>query len=84
MRSVSLKIADPILEKIDMHLERHHFTTRTEFIRDALREKLEKLEKQRFDEELRTFFRENKQELKQEVAGMSKDVFHELEQRFGR
>lgn len=45
MESISLKLEDNILTEIDKMLARHRYSTRTEFIRDAIREKLSDLEK---------------------------------------
>ena len=85
MKTVSLKIADPILEDIDSFLEEHYFSTRTEFIREAIRDKIQVLENKRFESEMRKFFRENKsQMLKKQFLEAHGDVFQELEQRFGQ
>lgn len=85
MKTVSLKIADTILEDIDSFLEEHYFSTRTEFIREAIRDKIQVLESQRFEQEMRKFFRENKsQMLKKQFLEAHGDVFQELEQRFGQ
>ena len=46
MEIVSLKMEDGILQEIDQQLIKHRYTTRTEFIRDAIREKLSELEQQ--------------------------------------
>ena len=44
MKTISLKLEDKILEKIQEVMKEHHYTTQTEFIREALREKLRRLE----------------------------------------
>ena len=46
METISLKMEDNILKEIDQKVKNHRFSTRTEFIRDAIREKLSELEKQ--------------------------------------
>jgi metal-responsive CopG/Arc/MetJ family transcriptional regulator len=46
METVSLKMEDNLLSEIDQKLEKHRYSTRTEFIRDAIREKLSELEKE--------------------------------------
>ncbi len=84
MRTVSLKMADSILDRIDAHLERHNFTTRTEFIREAIRDKLQELESDRFESEIRKYFRHHSTELGKEINDIESDVFRELENRFGR
>ncbi len=45
MQAITIKMEDRVLEEIDQKLEHHRYSTRTEFIRDAIREKLSELEK---------------------------------------
>ncbi len=45
MDAISLKIEGNLLAEIDKTLSKHRYSTRTEFIRDAIREKLSELEK---------------------------------------
>lgn len=47
MESISLKLEPEILKEIDENLVKHRYSTRTEFIRDAIREKLSDLEKEK-------------------------------------
>lgn len=42
---ISLKLEDELLKEIDQKLAYNRYSTRTEFIRDAIREKLSDLEK---------------------------------------
>ena len=46
METISLKLEEGILKEIDEKLAKHRYSTRTEFIRDAIREKLTDLEKE--------------------------------------
>ena len=46
MEAISLKLEDELLKEIDSILKKHRYSTRTEFIRDAIREKLSELEKE--------------------------------------
>ena len=46
MQAISIKMEDRLLEELDQKLEEHRYSTRTEFIRDAIREKLSELEKE--------------------------------------
>ena len=52
MEIISLKMEDGILQEIDQQLIKHRYSTRTEFIRDAIREKLSELEQQEVLKEL--------------------------------
>ncbi len=45
MEMISLKLEDELLKEIDQKLAYNRYSTRTEFIRDAIREKLSDLEK---------------------------------------
>jgi Arc/MetJ-type ribon-helix-helix transcriptional regulator len=91
MQTISLKIADPILIRIDDQLEKFNYTTRSEFIRDAIRDKLDALENQRFEHEVRSYLnkpaknvvvadphKSNEDELKK----AKEDIFVELERKF--
>jgi metal-responsive CopG/Arc/MetJ family transcriptional regulator len=46
MEIISLKLEPKLLDEIDNKLSEHRYSTRTEFIRDAIREKLSDLEKE--------------------------------------
>lgn len=43
MEIISLKVDETMLHNMDNIIRDHNFSTRTEFIRDAIREKLEEL-----------------------------------------
>lgn len=45
MEIVTIKFQEDILKKIDESITKHNFNSRTEFIREAVRDKLEKLSK---------------------------------------
>lgn len=45
MESISLKLEENLLKEIDRNLVKNRYSTRTEFIRDAIRNKLSDLEK---------------------------------------
>ena len=84
MKTVCLKMAEGVLEKIDSNLELYNFSTRTEFIREAIRDKLQQLESQHFEAEMRKFFHQKrKQGISAESEDVNHDVFKELERRFG-
>jgi len=46
VETVSLKMENELLQEIDSKIKGHRYSTRTEFIRDAIREKLSDLEKE--------------------------------------
>ena len=46
METISLKLESNLLKEMDDNLVKHRYSTRTEFIRDAIRQKLSELEKE--------------------------------------
>ncbi len=46
MEVVSVKFQEDVLKKIDKSIELHNFNSRTEFIREAVRDKLENLSRE--------------------------------------
>ena len=46
MESVSVKFQEDILKRMDTSIAEHNFNSRTEFIREAVRDKLEGLSKE--------------------------------------
>ena len=92
MMSLSMKMAENIVMRIDESMKKHNYTTRSEFIRDAIREKLESLENQKFESEIRAYLNNSpknsevkKLPLEQltEIEKAKADVFLELERKFG-
>jgi metal-responsive CopG/Arc/MetJ family transcriptional regulator len=55
MEIITFKLQGDILREIDDILRPLHFSNRTEFIREAVREKLNKIEKDLFLDELEKF-----------------------------
>jgi metal-responsive CopG/Arc/MetJ family transcriptional regulator len=43
METISLKLDGDMLKNVDRSLKKHNFSTRTEFIREAIRDKLKNL-----------------------------------------
>lgn len=46
MEAVSLKLEDEFLRDIETTMKKHRYTTKTEFIREAIRDKIRDLEKE--------------------------------------
>ena len=46
MEAISLKLDDEFLHDIEQFMKRHRYTTKTEFIREAIRDKIRDLEKE--------------------------------------
>ena len=43
METICIKLDKKLLEKIDEYVKKYHYTTRSEFMRAAIREKIKKL-----------------------------------------
>ena len=87
MEIVSVKFQEDVLKRIDEKIEHHNFNSRTEFIREAVRDKLADLHK----EELVNAFLKYKgksavkttdEENKKVKESASKELIAELEKRF--
>ena len=48
MDAVSIKFEDDFLHNVEKAMKKHNYTTKTEFIREAVRDKLDELEKREF------------------------------------
>jgi metal-responsive CopG/Arc/MetJ family transcriptional regulator len=87
MESISVKFQENILKKIDKNISKHNFNSRTEFIRDAVRDKLSTLNKEDLIKELMKFrgkasqktTDEERKKIKEKV---SRELMEELETRF--
>ncbi|MDP2750100.1 MAG: ribbon-helix-helix domain-containing protein [Nanoarchaeota archaeon] len=51
MEVVSVKFQENVLKKIDGSINKHNFNSRTEFIREAVRDKLEELNREELIQE---------------------------------
>jgi metal-responsive CopG/Arc/MetJ family transcriptional regulator len=51
MQSISVKFTEEVIKKVDSSIKEFNYNSRTEFIRDAIRFKLEDLEKKKLVEE---------------------------------
>jgi len=90
MQTISLKIADQTVTRINEALEKHNYSTKSEFIRDAIRDKLNALENQKFETEIRDYLNKttknrevvNKESPAAELEKAKNDIFLELEHKF--
>ena len=87
METVSVKFQEDILKKIDTSISQHNFNSRTEFIRDAVRDKLAELSKEDLMEEFLKFRGKAKKKTTYEENRktrniVSKKLMSELDKRF--
>jgi metal-responsive CopG/Arc/MetJ family transcriptional regulator len=87
MESVTVKFQEAVLKKIDESISEHNFNSRTEFIREAVRDKLTDLSKEDLVKEFlkfkgkakkKTTYEENRETRK----AVSKELMSELDKRF--
>lgn len=66
MENVSLKMEGNFLNAIEKVMKKHHFMTKTEFIREAIRDKIRRLEEKEIleDEDMMSQIRESKKNIK--------------------
>lgn len=55
MEAVCVKLDDKILKNIELSIKNNNYSTKTDFIREAIRDKLRELEKDRAIHELKKF-----------------------------
>lgn len=55
MEAISLKLDESMLNHMDKTLQENNFSTRTEFIRDAIRDKLDGLKREKLIDEFMKF-----------------------------
>ncbi|MFH2028958.1 MAG: ribbon-helix-helix domain-containing protein [Nanoarchaeota archaeon] len=87
METVSVKFQEDILKKIDTSISQHNFNSRTEFIRDAVRDKLSELSRDELIEEFMKFKGKAKkkttdEDLKKIRAEVSQELMEELDKKF--
>ena len=82
METISLKLENGLLDEIDRKLHKYRYSTRTEFIRDAIREKLSDLEKNELLKTMATLRGASKKRTTDERLHEAREkAFHLLERR---
>ena len=83
MEAISLRLDNDILSEIDQKLRKNRYTTRTEFIRDAIREKLSELEKEEILKNLAKLKGSSKRKTSdEELHSSGEKAFAMLERKF--
>lgn len=79
MEIITLKLDETMLHNMDTSLKKHNFSTRTEFIRDAIREKLEELNREELMDEFLKFKGKSKKHVSdKELKKIREDVFDQI------
>lgn len=87
METVSVKFQEDVLKKIDTNISQHNFNSRTEFIREAVRDKLADLSKEDLMEKFLKFRGKAKKKTTYEENRKTRDIISnelmaELDKRF--
>ena len=83
MQAITIKMEDRLLEELDQKLEEYRYSTRTEFIRDAIREKLSELEKEEVLKTLSMLKGSSKRKTSDDQLHAARDkAFEMLEKKF--
>jgi metal-responsive CopG/Arc/MetJ family transcriptional regulator len=87
METVSVKFQEDVLKKVDDKIAKHNFNSRTEFIREAVRDKLKELTKEELMREVMKFYGKGKRKTSSEEelrikAEAGNELREELERRF--
>ena len=84
METISLKLENELLHEIDSKLVKNRYSTRTEFIRDAIREKLSELEKEELLRAVAKSKGASKHKTTDEQLHKAREIaFSKLEKKFG-
>ena len=84
METISLKLDENMLHNLDTTLQKHNFSTRTEFIRDAIREKLKELTREDLMKEFLQFKGKSKKKVSDsELKQIREDIFEEIGKKKG-
>jgi len=83
MQAISLKLDKGMLKEIDEKLSKHRYSTRTEFIRDAIRIRLSDLEKEEMIRKVAKLRGISKRRTTdEELHRVREEVVRELENKF--
>ena len=87
MESVTVKFQEDILKRVDKSITDHNFNSRTEFIREAVRDKLTSLNRQDLIQEFLKFKGKAKRKTTDEEnrktrEEVSKELMDELDKKF--
>ena len=83
MEMLSVKVERRLLKEIDGNLLKHRYTTRSEFVRDAIRDKLTELEKKKLlDHVDKIFGSSNHKTTDEQLHKAREKAFEILESKF--
>ena len=84
MEAISLKVEEDFLKDIEGTMKKHRYTTKTEFIREAIRDKVRQLEKEEMLLKIRKLYGSSKRKTTDKQIHKAREkAFRELEKEYG-
>lgn len=84
MEAICVKLDKQLLRNIDENMKECHYTTRTDFVREAIRDKLRELEKEKAIKKLEQYFGSAKMKISdEEHEKIREKVAREYAKKFG-
>ena len=83
MENISLRLETKFIRELESFIKKHNYMTKTEFIREAMRDKIKELEKQEILNKIEKLFGSSKRKTTNEqlhIAG--EKAFEQLEKKF--
>ena len=85
MEIVSVKFQEEVLKEVDNKIAKHNFNSRTEFIREAVRDKLADLSKEERIEAFMKFYGKSKKKTTEEENERTREIVSkELEEKLAK
>ena len=85
MESVTIRFQDNVLKKIDKSISQNNFNSRTEFIREAVRDKLNEISKDELIKEFMMFRGKAKKKTSDaQLRSIREEVSKEMEAKFDK
>ncbi len=83
METVCIKVEEGFLRDIEKTMKRHRYTTKAEFIREAVRQKMKDLEKEEIFENIKKAYGSSKKKTShEEYERARKEAFEEIARQF--
>lgn len=83
METISIRLDDGMMHELEKIMKRHYFATLTEFVRDAIRDKVKQLENEEIEKRVARLAGSSKRKTTDEQLHAIRDkVFEQLENKF--
>lgn len=83
METICIKLEDEFAHDIEKAIKKHHYTTKTEFVREAMRDKLSNLEKEELLKKVAAMYGASKHKTTDEQLHQAREkAFKDIENTF--